>query len=100
MLNFSTPIAYQADLLKIYLMLMEKAGEGMQVDMESATWIMAYINSIFYNEKCLQAKMDQMKSTLMIMSLNAANLTNKKKNNNGYKLCNLAINLNQYFILL
>lgn len=50
MLNFNAPAAYQNDILKLYLMLMDKSGgESMMVDLEKATWIINYITRIFYN---------------------------------------------------
>lgn len=50
MLNQNTPIAYQIDLLKIYVILLEKSGgESMLVDLERAMWIINYVTSIFYN---------------------------------------------------
>lgn len=69
MLNYSAPHEYQVDLLKIYIIIMEKTGESFMTDLQTANWIMSQVVALFYSGWKKKDIINQMQNSLMILSI-------------------------------
>lgn len=101
LLSHNTPVAYQNDLLKLYLILIDKCSNSALVcQLDKAAKIVEYVTGLFYNEGELGEVTREVLSSLTILSINNSQMGKGHQNNQLNRIAHLSINLNHYFLVL